>query len=129
MLGFCPKVRMDLATMTTSETKDDTEGLGHLKEGNSVFAKNYGDGKRWVPGVISKVLGNRMAIVETHHGSMRRQIDQLRLRQHNSTAPETSVDWPPDPSFFDSIPDSRPEIRSTPLRRSVRTRKAPDRMD
>lgn len=129
MLGFRPKVRMDLATMTTSEPKDDTEGLCNLKEGNPVFAKNYGVGERWVPGVISKVLGNRMAIVETHHGSMRRHIDQLRPRHHGSTVPETSVDWPPDPSLFDSIPDSRTEIRSTPLRRSARTRKAPDRMD
>lgn len=60
-----------------------------MKESNLVFAKNFGVGERWVPRVIARVLGNSMALVQSHHGSLTCHIDQLCPQHQNSTLRES----------------------------------------
>ena len=52
--------------------------------GQAVFAKNYGRGKQWLPGVIEEVKGARNYVVKvfTETGSLfwRRHSDQLKTR-------------------------------------------------
>ena len=61
--------------------------------GQSVFAKNYGKGKSWLPGVITEVRGLRNYVVKVFGESgdvlWRRHSDQLKLRYNDA---ESSTD-------------------------------------
>ena len=52
--------------------------------GQAIFAKNYGRGKQWLPGIVLEVRGMRNYVVKVFGDSgdftWRRHIDQLKLR-------------------------------------------------
>ena len=68
--------------------------------GVNIFAKNYGRGEQWLPGVVEEVKGRRNFVVKVFgdFGTMlwRRHSDQMKLRFNvsNSTDIEDSVDEP-----------------------------------
>ncbi|KAL6471846.1 hypothetical protein MHYP_G00204960 [Metynnis hypsauchen] len=125
-----------------------------LREGDLVYTRNFGSGPTWVSGVITEKIGPVAFQVTLGNGQVvRRHIDQVRGRSSNPPArtpevlpdssPEEDVAEPPLPVVpevaisTDSTdntaaeatgeqPESSPVVDSPAVRRSQRTRKAPD---
>ena len=56
---------------------------GEFKLGDSVYARNFQTGDRWLQGKISKVLGTRNYLVELNIGKVvKRQVNQLYKISH-----------------------------------------------
>ncbi|XP_049514063.1 uncharacterized protein LOC119431924 [Dermacentor silvarum] len=115
----------------------------------AVYARNFGTGEKWTPGIVQSKMGSRMVAIRTPAGSVRRHVDQVRKRE-NSTPPlgtdqeaanqasrtGTPSDYPQSPrpsaeqgEFAASNaatvePDSPPQA----LRRSTRQRKPVQRL-
>ena len=64
------------------EPNSSTTGLRKFKEGDRVWAKNFGKGERWLAGVVTKSLGkvNYMVKLVNFPNMVHRHIDQLVLR-------------------------------------------------
>lgn len=64
--------------------------------GDRVFAKNFGQGQRWLPSVVTEVTGPVSYMVKLQDGRLiRRHQDHLRIRRHDSPSlvtPEVVVD-------------------------------------
>ena len=67
------------------------EGRGEVKKvrsfekGDSVWIKNFGTGKKWLPGIILKKLGNvnyEVVLEEFEDSIMHRHVDQLWERSN-----------------------------------------------
>ncbi|XP_037398305.1 uncharacterized protein K02A2.6-like [Pygocentrus nattereri] len=125
-----------------------------LGEGDLVYTRNFGSGPTWVSGVITEKTGPVSFQVTLGNGQVvRRHIDQVRGR--NSTPPAMTTEVLPDSSPEEDIaepplqvvpevaistdstdstaaeatgeqPESSPVVDSPAVRRSQRTRKAPD---
>ena len=80
-------------------------------EGEIVYAKNYGQGPKWLPGCIVEILGSVMYRVRlTDERLIRRHVDQLRPREANAVGDSTAGEIP----RFQS-PDSNVELGVTPI--------------
>ncbi|XP_029849569.2 uncharacterized protein LOC115331590 isoform X1 [Ixodes scapularis] len=67
----------------------------------AVWYRNFGQGEKWLPGVVESNHGARMTVVSTPGGNVRRHLDQLRLREvkaETSEAPAASGSAVPAPS-------------------------------
>ena len=58
-------------------------GLRQFHAGDPVPARNYGKGEKWMPGVITEVLGSRHYMVEMSGNLWKRHVDQLLSRAVN----------------------------------------------
>ncbi|XP_054919488.1 uncharacterized protein [Dermacentor andersoni] len=47
----------------------------------TVYARNFGTGEKWTPGIVESTTGSRMVSIRTPAGSVRRQVDQVRNRE------------------------------------------------
>ena len=95
--------------------------------GQSVFAKNFGKGKSWLPGVVTEVRGLRNYVVKVFGESgdvvWRRHSDQLKLR-YNDSEPSTdvfesgeNVDSNPNivmPKLMPNLVSKQPPVLKTP---------------
>ncbi|XP_063052002.1 uncharacterized protein K02A2.6-like [Engraulis encrasicolus] len=126
-----------------------------LGEGDLVYTRNFGSGPAWVPGEITEKTGPVSFQVTLGNGQVvRRHIDQVRGR--SCTPPATTPEVLPDTSPEDDVvepplqvapevavstdstdrstaaeatveqPESSPAVDSPAVRRSQRTRKAPE---
>ena len=76
-----------------------------------MYAKNYGQGPKWLPGCIVEILGSVMYRVRlTDERLIRRHVDQLRPREANAVGDSTAGEIP----IFQS-PDSNVESGMTPI--------------
>ena len=55
-------------------------GLRKFNAGDSVLARNFGRGGKWVRGVVTEVLGSRHYIVKVAGNLWKRHVDQLLRR-------------------------------------------------
>lgn len=87
LLAYQPKVRLDLLTARAESNKPagPANQSPTWSRGQAVFARNFGNGPCWPSGTITEELGNRMALVQTPAGMIRRHHDQLRLRHEVNT--------------------------------------------
>ena len=114
----------------------------HFEEGESVFAKNYASGEKWLPGTIASRKGPVSFEVELSNGrKCRRHQDQLRKRvveeqDDTSETDDLDVTWDIDvdqPETVEPSADPEPEIAPEPEQETgnhrypSRTRNAPDR--
>ena len=58
-------------------------GLRQFHAGDPVLARNYSKGEKWMPGVITEVLGSRHYMVEVSGNLWKRHVDQLLSRAVN----------------------------------------------
>lgn len=66
-------------------------GLRQLHAGNAVFTRNYGRREKWIPGVVTEVLGgSRHYMVEVFGNLWKRHVDQLLRRPIDDTLPANS---------------------------------------
>ena len=80
-------------------------------EGETVYAKNYGQGPKWLPGCIVEILGSVMyRVCLTDERLIWRHVDQLRPREANAVGDSTAGEIP----IFQS-PDSNVESEVTPI--------------
>ena len=79
----------------TRRTAD--RGVRQFFAGDAVLARNYGRGDKWLPGVVSSVLGSRHYMVEVSGILWKRHVDQLRSRLCNDTPKSTDTSTPPTP--------------------------------
>ena len=66
-------------------------GLRQFHAGDTVLARNYGRGEKWIPGVVTEVLGSRHYMVEVFGNLWKRHVDQLLRRPVDDTPPANST--------------------------------------
>ena len=150
-LGRKLKTHMDLITPDLSEKvleKQKAQRAGHdrkvvertYREGDTVYARNYQSGDKWLRGKIANVLGTRTYMVELETGvSVKRHVNQLRNRpvteqsrgevELECPVPESNQVTPPSNSVNPLPPSNRvnPTSDSIAVRRSTRNRHPPSR--
>ena len=62
-------------------------GMRQFQAGDAVLARNYGRGEKWIPGVVTEVLGSRHYMVEVFGNLWKRHVDQLLRRPIDDTPP------------------------------------------
>ena len=63
--------------------------------GDKVYAKNYGIGPVWLPGIVTKLDGAVTYHIQLEDGrDIRRHADQLRTRVEISGPMEDDIDFP-----------------------------------
>ena len=133
--------------------------MRQFREGDMVWVRDYHGREKWVRGTISAKCGPLTYLVIVSKGVWKRHIDQLSARVNLSNMPLTELpltatdhdylmgSMPPlnqtsDEVTYDAshqqtvqnrtqtevVPPTQVE-QETPLRRSSRVRKAPDRLD
>lgn len=65
---------------STMVSRTANRGLRQFNAGDTVLARNYGKGEKWMRGVISEVLGSRHYMVEVSGNLWKRHVDQLLSR-------------------------------------------------
>ena len=65
-------------------------GLRHFHGGDAVLARIYGRGERWIPAVITEVLGSRHYMDEVCGKLWKRHVDQLLRLPIDDTHPANS---------------------------------------
>ena len=85
----------------TRRTAD--RGVRQFFAGDAVLARNYGRGDKWLPGVVSSVLGSRHYMVKVSGILWKRHVDQLRSRLCNDTPKSTDTSTPPTPLCSEPI--------------------------
>ncbi|XP_064470040.1 uncharacterized protein K02A2.6-like [Ornithodoros turicata] len=134
LLGYNIRSRLDLISVQElhkeaiskpdrarpSPEKESSSETGVLRPGTHVFARNYGRGQKWIPGVVQNQKGSRMAVAKTAVGDMTRHADQLRRRPASRIATEDDT-WMSDVEIHN--PSLLTPVR--PPRRSGRCRRSP----
>ena len=102
-----------------------------FKVGELVWCKNFGQGDKWVPGIITEVKGNvnyKVSVPEKKE-TLHRHIDQLRLRVKATTEVRSEksesyddLELPRTPSQANVTPTTS---ENTTLRRSTREVRKP----
>lgn len=59
-----------------------------------VFARNFGNGPRWIPGVLLERKGLRSWLVQTDTGPVRRHLNHLRVRRMEYPGQPSSLPMP-----------------------------------
>ncbi|KAK6034269.1 hypothetical protein COOONC_28221 [Cooperia oncophora] len=85
--------------------------------GQQVYIRNYQKGDKWIPGIITQVLGSRMYDVHFGTGSRKVHTDQLKERL-----------VPDDEAMLTTRKRNQTLEEELPQRRSGRTRKLTDKM-
>lgn len=70
----------------------------HRKSSNStkyqvndnVYVRNYGKGRKWIPGIIQTKVGNVIFITSTKNGVCRRHVNQMKPRNSPTINPDQS---------------------------------------
>ena len=137
-LMFGRKLRSQLDQIRPSlgeraRQSQDQQKLNHDKRSRSrsftqnqqVYAKNYGPGPKWLPGVVVELEGSVLVQVRLADGRMvRRHVDQLHPRvgemeengssQHQrSEEGDNAIDTEPEIPTSDSTPSTEPPPAST----------------
>ncbi|XP_064468632.1 uncharacterized protein K02A2.6-like [Ornithodoros turicata] len=134
LLGYNIRSRLDLISVQElhkeaiskpdrarpSPDKESSSETGVLRPGTHVFARNYGRGQKWIPGVVQNQKGSRMAVVKTAVGDMTHHAYQLRRRPASRIATEDDT-WMSDVELHN--PSLLTPVR--PPRRSGRCRRSP----
>ncbi|KAL1428538.1 hypothetical protein MTO96_002904 [Rhipicephalus appendiculatus] len=63
---------------TQGQTRENDDWT--LPPDSSVYVRNYGQWKKWIPGRVKSATGARMVTVETPGAIVRRHVDQVRRR-------------------------------------------------
>ncbi|KAL1482913.1 hypothetical protein MTO96_033484 [Rhipicephalus appendiculatus] len=71
-----PKTQLKVSPRSQTQENDDWR----LPPDSSVYVRNYGQGKKWIPGRVTSATGARMVAVETPGAMVRRHVDQVRHR-------------------------------------------------
>ncbi|EEC05064.1 transposon, putative [Ixodes scapularis] len=138
LLAYQPKVRLGLLTARAESHKPagPANQSPTWSGGQSVFARNFGKGPRWLSGNITEELGNRMALVQTPGGMIRRHHDQLRLRHEVNTPDplhqpsERNEDLMLEWGLSSAAPEtSRATLEPSKEQRPLRQRRPPVRLD
>lgn len=92
LLGYQIRSRLDTCLpppvafpLSTQEDSESTPGPG-----DSVWARNFGEGERWLPGTVKGTTGSRMVTIQTDGGELQRHLDQVRPRQSPAKVTEAS---------------------------------------
>ena len=129
LMGRRLRKRLDLLTpslethvearqYSTMVSRTAHRGLRKFNAGDSVLARNFGRGKKWVRGVVTEVLGSRHYIVKVARNLWKRQIDQLPRRPADVASTRGFS-----ASNYQSMPlHVSPQIKSNPLFRHVTPR-------
>nr|XP_037273499.1 uncharacterized protein LOC119165423 [Rhipicephalus microplus] len=84
LLGFQLRSRLDTCLPPRDENWSPGADDCTISPGSSVYARNYGAGKRWTPGRVKAASGARMIAVDTPRGLVQRHIDQVRRRREST---------------------------------------------
>ena len=89
-----------------------------------MYTRNYSDGSKWIPGVITEITGPVSYKVTLADGKiLKRHLDQIRTRYVNTPITEDTEQWAPDTTDIPTLPSTAPQPA---VRRSTRQRTAPD---
>nr|XP_042913382.1 uncharacterized protein K02A2.6-like [Parasteatoda tepidariorum] len=112
-----------------------------------VWCRNYGRGPKWIPGEVTSPKGRVMSEVSLSDGKVIRHNDQLRLRNVDCSYSPMASDSISEPSESAALPLQVPNVTPRPdstviqeeppglvpsplpLRRSMRPRKPPEKLD
>ncbi|XP_075533773.1 uncharacterized protein LOC142566776 [Dermacentor variabilis] len=81
-----------------------------FQSGDQVWVRNFGQGKRWRPGIVKSTGGSRLVTVDTPDGLARRHFDQIFRRV--PVSPVTPKAEAPD--SLQPSPDNKERPTSTP---------------
>ncbi|CAN8001093.1 unnamed protein product, partial [Ixodes hexagonus] len=97
LLGYQIRSRLDTCLPPPVSFPLCSEGdtASKLCPGDSVWARNFGEGEKWLPGTVKETTGSRMITIKTSAGELKRHMDQIRPRE--STAPAPPVSKTPEP--------------------------------
>ena len=132
LLGRLPRTRLDLLKPDTAqrvEHKQEAQKATHdararirtFEVGDAVFAKNHGDGNKWLAGVITKRTGPVSFHIQLSDGRERRcHQDQIRSRavqadretdeeaESETSAQDSEVEWEWPPLVPEAAPVAPP---------------------
>nr|XP_050024575.2 uncharacterized protein K02A2.6-like [Dermacentor andersoni] len=122
LLGYQIRSRLDtcLPPPVTFPIYPQADQENKLSPGTPIWARNFGQGERWLPATVKETRGSRMITVETAEGELQRHMDQVRPRYCPVPA-QPSQDQPA------GVPTLPEEAQPAVLRRSTRMRKSVQR--
>ena len=119
LIGRKPRTHLDLLHPDLSKRVEEKQSSqkqchdsrrtreGEFKLGDSVYARNFQTGDRWLQGKISKVLGTRNYLVELNIGKVvKRHVNQLKYRIVEDFTPVEDVVLVTFPSVSFPAPDA-----------------------
>ena len=105
LLGRQPRSKLDLLKPNTAErvefrqqkqkaSHDNASCSRMFAVGDPVYAKNFGQGQRWLSGEVTELTGPVSVMVTLNDGRLlRRHQDHIRIRKSNTqkTVPEATI--------------------------------------
>lgn len=70
------KTKVELSQNTTKKKYGGKRNV-NFKIGDTVLARNYSKGQKWITGKIKEIVGKVIFIVDSESGQIKRHIDQL----------------------------------------------------
>lgn len=92
--------------------------------GDAVWAQNFKDGEKWLPGTVKQLNGAHMMTIETLAGLIQRHMDQVRLRDSPVAATsQTVAGSSPETQVKPNEASNTEESAAPVLRHSTRAKK------
>ena len=91
------------------------------RDQHAVYAKNYSAGKKWIPGIITKIAGPVSYQVTLTDGRiLKRRLDQIQIRYDKAQNTKATDQCTPDTTDIPTLPSSpsQPPVRQSTRQRS-----------
>ena len=114
-------LRPDSQVQTRVSEKQGSQKLDHdrrsvqreYRVGETIMARNYRDGPKWMEGVVVERKGPLSYVVQVNHGMLwRRHIDQLRNGPSTVQQTDSDVEVPTGPETEEREEESTPETEN-----------------
>ena len=132
--GRQPRTLLSLVLPNAKPSHSETASKPkrEFEVGCMVYARNYCNGPKWLPGIIIKKFGRIMYSVRTDRGVWRRHANQLQLRVDNSRTDDKNTTTQTDASEHESKVSPQVSLRENvvalPIQPKVSSRRYPMRI-
>lgn len=136
LLGRQPRSKLDLLKTNTAsrvEAKQQRQKAEHdgssrnrsFSVGSKVYAKNFGQGQRWLSGEVKEVTGPVSFLIQLEDGRLiRRHQDHIRVRRNEGTSvarpvqtqPPLSEELPPCPDLVPVEAETATPVAAKPVK-------------
>ncbi|KAL3083698.1 hypothetical protein niasHT_038852 [Heterodera trifolii] len=81
-----------------------TNAQKNFEVNQRVYARNYRDGSKWIPGQITRKIGSAMFLVRTARGMWKRHSDQLKENWTEEPSDNSSSEGADNSDSEDEVP-------------------------
>ncbi|CAN7977922.1 unnamed protein product [Ixodes persulcatus] len=114
LLGYQIRSRLDSCLpFPGASSMPLQEPRSKLWPGDPVWARNFGEGEKWLPGTVTTTTGARMVSVDTPLGEVRRHMDQIRSREPLAAKAQDTAAKTTRPARDDGAQDTAPRHPTT----------------